>query len=201
MMRVADPDVRAAVHSRPEPPGGRRVRPIPWLWIIGAVLLAVLACGDARAQSTQARTPGESEDLNLVFEREVFTYVAAGRRDPFLPLVGDLGVRPRFDQVTLTGIIQSPNPRESMAVLTDRTGRVYRARAGQVVGDARVIEVSSNRVVFAVSNFGVVRQEVLELPAPGQRALAAAAVDEMDADEESLEEEPEEAADAAGDIP
>jgi Tfp pilus assembly protein PilP len=69
---------------------------------------------------------------------------------------------PRFEDLALHGVIHSTDGR-SVALLSDGGGRIYRVRRGEVVGNARVISISSMKVVFAVENFGVVRQEELEL--------------------------------------
>ena len=46
----------------------------------------------------------------------------------------------------------------------DAEDRVHRVRVGDVVGNSQVIEIGPIRVVFAVENFGTIRQEMLELP-------------------------------------
>ncbi|HEX7089565.1 MAG TPA: hypothetical protein VF192_05480 [Longimicrobiales bacterium] len=114
----------------------------------------------ARRDSAGARPPTNGE-IDLVFEREVFLYPATNRRDPFSPLSVTEG--PRFEELTLRGIIHSPVPGQSVALLTGPGDRSYRVRRGDTVGNARVLDVGPRRVLFAVNNFGVVRQEVLEL--------------------------------------
>jgi acyl-coenzyme A thioesterase PaaI-like protein len=44
---------------------------------------------------------------------------------------------------------------------------VYRVRAGDVVGNARVVEIGRQRVVLAVETFGTIRREMLELQRRG----------------------------------
>lgn len=128
--------------------------------------LALLACATAAsAQEQQApqppQTPQAQEQLDMVYEREVFVYRPAGRRDPFMPLTSE-SVGPRFEDLALGGIIYSPTPGRSVAVL--RAGsRLFRVRVGDQVGNVRVLEIGPRRVVFAVNDFGQVRQEVLEL--------------------------------------
>lgn len=107
----------------------------------------------------QKSAPAEPE---LKFEREIFIYPANYRRDPFAPLQATDDGAPRFEELTLRGIIYSPDG-QSVVVLSDPGGRLYRVRRGEAVGNARVVSIAPMRVVFAVENFGVVRQEELEL--------------------------------------
>jgi hypothetical protein len=99
---------------------------------------------------------------DLSFEREYFVYPSRTGRDPFTSLAATAGLGPRFEDLALHGVIHSTDGR-SVALLSDGGGRIYRVRRGEVVGNARVISISSMKVVFAVENFGVVRQEELEL--------------------------------------
>lgn len=173
-------------------------------WLATLLLLSV-----ASAAAAQEAAGGAGDDADLVFEREVFFYEPAGRRDPLTPLTGQTGLAPRFSNLSLQGVIYSDTPGESVAILADRAGRVYRVRAGEVLGDARVLTIARDRVRFAVTSFGLVRQEELVLPSPGESAALAAqataaaggdiAEDEL-ADEEldGMEDDDTFAADAAG---
>lgn len=129
----------------------------------GAFLLP--ASAEAQQPGTPAQAPGaEARNLTLVYDREVFTYRGQNRRDPFRPLTsqsGDLG--PRFEALSLQGIVYSTGRGRSVALLNDSDGRVYRVREGDLVGTTRVIEIGPSRVVLAVDNFGTIRQEILEL--------------------------------------
>jgi hypothetical protein len=132
-----------------------------WMYLFTLAALAVAAPG-ASAQEQQApQAPQGQEQLSMEYEREVFVYRPAGRRDPFMPLTSE-SVGPRFEDLALGGIIYSPTPGRSVAVL--RAGsRLFRVRVGDQVGNVRVLEIGPRRVVFAVNDFGQVRQEVLEL--------------------------------------
>ncbi|MFO7261344.1 MAG: hypothetical protein DIU52_009310 [bacterium] len=143
------------------------------------MLLALLLCASAerlgaqqsgeqepqaratRADGGVANAQGAPGEIDLVFEREVFSYPLTHRRDPFSPL--NVSDGPRFEELTLRGIIYSPEPGRSVALLAGPDNRIYRVRRGETVGNARVLDVGPRRVLFAVNNFGVVRQEVLEL--------------------------------------
>jgi hypothetical protein len=117
------------------------------MYLFTLAALAVAAPG-ASAQEQQApQAPQGQEQLSMEYEREVFVYRPAG---------------PRFEDLALGGIIYSPTPGRSVAVL--RAGsRLFRVRVGDQVGNVRVLEIGPRRVVFAVNDFGQVRQEVLEL--------------------------------------
>jgi hypothetical protein len=98
----------------------------------------------------------------LVFEREVFSYPGRSRRDPFRPLTGDEG--PLFEDLSINVILYSPNPAESVVLLSDATNRVYRVRRGETVGKCcTVVDIGPTRIVFSVVDFGIRRQEVLAL--------------------------------------
>lgn len=115
----------------------------------------------APAAAVPAPSANSELELELVFEREVFFYPTGAMRDPFKPLLDSSG--PRFEDLTLRGVIHSDDPTLSVVLLADAGGRIYRVRRGETVGNARVIDVQPMRVIFAVNNFGVVRQETLEL--------------------------------------
>lgn len=104
-----------------------------------------------------------------VYERETFTYSAHGQRDPFQPLdVGD-GEAPRFVDLALSGVLLHPET-GSVATLTDRrTGRRYRLREGDVLGEARLERIRADGVDFIVETFGVPRRETLWVRREGRR--------------------------------
>ncbi|MEJ2677444.1 MAG: hypothetical protein P8174_00040 [Gemmatimonadota bacterium] len=116
----------------------------------------------AKQPAAQAQAGNANEKVNLSYEREVYTYTARGRRDPFLPLTDAAGVGPRFEELSLQGIMYSPARGQSVALLAAGK-RIFTVHPGDVVGNARVVEIDPDRVVFAVNNFGTVRQQMLEL--------------------------------------
>lgn len=129
-----------------------------------ALLLGGAAPALAQQRPKQAPAPKQDEapEPELRFEREYFVYPARTGRDPFASLAAQSGMGPRFEDLSLDGVIYSEGG-QSVALLSEDGGRIHRVRRGQVVGNARVISIAPMRVVFAVENFGVVRQEVLEL--------------------------------------
>jgi hypothetical protein len=136
--------------------------------------LAMIAVGASAQQARRGAQQAEAElppvaasEVRLVYEREVYTYRPGGRRDPFRPLSAGDEMGPRFDKLTLQAIIHGEERRSSIAMLGDASGRIYRLREGDVLGNARVVQIGPNRVVMAVETFGTVRQETLELPRRG----------------------------------
>lgn len=99
----------------------------------------------------------------LVFDREVFNYGGAGRRDPFKPLLGKESLGPLFEDLKLKGVIYSRDQRLSIVLVQDGAKRLYRLHRGDVVGNSRVVDIQPLYVRFAVENFGMIRNEVLEL--------------------------------------
>lgn len=101
----------------------------------------------------------------LVFEREVYSYPgAAGRRDPFRPLTGRDDAGPVFQDLKLKVILYiQGNPARSVASIEDGNRKIYRVRRGDVIGNATVVDIGPQRVLFSVEDFGIRRQEVLQL--------------------------------------
>ena len=104
------------------------------------------------------------DSIQLVFEREVFTYPSFERRNPFRPLTGEEDLGPRFEDMILLGVVLSPRSEASIAVLGARppgaTGdqppsRIFRLRSGESLGNVRVLEIRRREVVFAVEDFGI----------------------------------------------
>jgi len=114
----------------------------------------------------QAQAPVDSDDL--VAEREIFEYPSFPRSNPFLALSASDQGGPRYEQLTLTGIIWDPDPTYSVAVVTtgsvsvaeDGTvtaspGAAYNAKVGQRIGNTTVREIQRDRVVVDVEEFGL----------------------------------------------
>ena len=121
----------------------------------------------AAAQPNAAAAPGVN-DPRLIFEREVYAYPGRARRDPFMPLTGQ-NAGPLFSDLRLRVILYSENPSMSVVALSDAADKQYRLRRGDSVGNATVVDIGPTRVVFSVSDFGIRRQEILELKAAAKR--------------------------------
>jgi len=138
-------------------------------------LLAMAAApAMARAQAPGQNPPPASE-TELVFEREVFQYPSFPRSNPFTRLDASNAGGPRFEQLSLIGVMYSDDPSASVAVLStggvqiaeDGTtspvaGDAYYLRAGQRLGNVTIIEVHRERVVVDVEEFGLSDRRTLE---------------------------------------
>lgn len=129
-----------------------------------AALILALAAAPAAAQQPPAPAPqpAASAEPKLVFEREVFHYPGKARRDPFRPLTATSS-GPLFQELKLHMILYSDDPARSVVSLSDGAQKQYRLRRGDSVGNATVIDISPTRVVFSVLDFGIRRQEILNL--------------------------------------
>lgn len=136
-------------------------RPMARRAALVVIALAVWPAGPRPAAAQESRPPEEGE-LELVFEREVFTYPAFQRRDPFAPLATAADAGPRFEDLVLLGVIYSPDPDRSVALL-GAGDRTYRVRRGQVLGHTRILEIQPTRIIVEVEEFGLFERHVLEL--------------------------------------
>lgn len=123
---------------------------------------ALLCAAPAAAQRPAAADTSNAAEPQLVFDREVFSYSAGGRRDPFQPLTASEG-GPLFEELTLRMIVFARDPRESLVLVQDVSEKIHRLRRGDRVGNATVVDIGRTRVLFSVNEFGVYRQGVLDL--------------------------------------
>lgn len=125
--------------------------------------LAVPAQQDtARADTAQARQGAATTD-EAVYRRERFVYPLDGRRNPFLSLLQQDDAGPQFDNLDLMGVIYAGSL-GSIATLVDRaTDKRYRVRRGEILGNARVVEIRPDAVVFQVTELGLTRSETLRV--------------------------------------
>ncbi len=132
-----------------------------WVRRAGGALGATIALSLA-AVPTAAQQPAATP-ASTVYEREVFEYPSVGRRDPFLPLNAGEQIGPRFDDLLLSGVLHNPAV-GSVATLADqKTGRRYRVREGDVLGEIRVAAIRANEVDFVITSFGISRRETLRV--------------------------------------
>lgn len=124
---------------------------------------AVIPQDTTQTQDTaqvQARPQGE---LGAIYRRERFVYPTDSRRDPFVSLLTLEDAGPQFENLDLVGVIYGGSY-GSVATLIDRaTDKRYRVRRGDIAGDARVVEIRPDAVVFQVTQFGVTRSETLRI--------------------------------------
>ncbi|MFQ5689652.1 MAG: hypothetical protein ACE5HQ_05215 [Gemmatimonadota bacterium] len=127
--------------------------------LVAGLTLILAGAPSARAQEAGSALP----DSTAGYEREMFTYPGQGRRDPFRPLTAGERIGPRFEDLQLNGVLYSPAV-GSVATLTDqKTGKRYRAREGDSLGEIRVVEIRRDSVVFLITSFGINRREVLRV--------------------------------------
>ena len=100
----------------------------------------------------------------MTFNREVFQYVQANRRDPFVSMITSSDLRPQIADLRLVTVITTPGGGGSVAIMRDLvTKEQYRVRVGQTLGRMRVAQIQPRAVVFSIEEFGYNRQEVLAM--------------------------------------
>lgn len=128
-----------------------------------SVLLAVMATTAAPALLCAQ----EGADASLVYHREVFRYPRGQRPDPFRSLLSPEDLGYRIEDLSLTGIIFSPDGNRSVAVLSEvGSTKRFRLRVGQRVGGVTIAAIFPRRVDVIVNEFGVIRRETLQLRRP-----------------------------------
>lgn len=165
---MTEPGTSRAAPGRPLAAGGAAA-----LLVIAAV--AVVAAPGAPAPGRTARAAPQAagrdtsaaatvdRDTAVVYRREVFDYPGVGRRNPFEPMDTGETSGPRLADLTLTGILYSPDSGSVVVLVDPGTGRRYRLRAGDRIGKARLVDVAPGRAVFRVEAFGFDRRTVLRL--------------------------------------
>ena len=122
----------------------------------------IIFSADARAQTPAPAGALPDSAGQMVLNREVFDYNAAGKRDPFLSLMATAELKPLFSDLRLVGVLTDISGRNSVAILRDVTSKEqYRVKAGQTLGRMRVTRIEPKSVVFTIEEFGFSRQEIL----------------------------------------
>jgi len=117
------------------------------------------ACSGTPAQAPPANPPAAGAAAGPLLpavppvpEAEVPKYEAKGRRDPFEALDAALGAGGGGSLVTtakLTGIVRSG--RGTLALVETPEGIGYILKAGDTLGDGRLLEIGTDSVVFQVA--------------------------------------------------
>ena len=108
---------------------------------------------------TQRGVKGE-----VSLNREVFSYDAGERRDPFISLMRNGDLRPMLSDLRLVAVLYDPTGRSSIAVMHDQSNKdQYRVRVGMTLGRMRVAQIEPKQVVFTIEEVGFSRQEALAL--------------------------------------
>lgn len=139
-----------------------------------SALIVLTPPSGARAQDPAAApaAPQPARDTELVFDREVFQYPSFTRRNPFLPLSGGEG-GVRYEQLSLIGIMYSPDASASVAVLStggvavadDGTttaieGDSFYLKPGESIGNTTIIEIRRDAVIVDVEVFDAVERRL-----------------------------------------
>ncbi len=145
-----------------------------WLgaFLAAVLLLAAPAAAQEPDQEPPPSPPGAADTVQLIFEREIFRYPAHQRRNPFRPLSGPGDAGPRFEELTLTAVVMSPDPGGSMAVFQvpgapEDGGGVHRLREGQRLGNVRVVAIRFREVDVEVEEFGLRERVTIRLERGG----------------------------------
>ncbi len=149
--------------------------------LVPGLALLVLSVAPLQAQETlpPVSPPQPRDSVDLVFQREAFSYPGYERRNPFAPLRRGNQAGPRIEEIRLIGIIFSSNPDLSVASFGPRTGQggegtgvqSYRVRRGDILGNIRILEIQQRRVVVQIEEFGQTEQRIMELQRTGQGGL------------------------------
>ena len=131
---------------------------------LAALALVVLVGSVPAQQSDNPRAAADTARQSMVLLREVFAYEGGGR-DPFMSLLRSGDVRPLLSDLKLTTIVYDGRfAARSVAVLRDITNRrIYRVKAGDIIGRLKVTQIRPREIVFTVQEFGFERQETLSL--------------------------------------
>ena len=131
---------------------------------LAALALVVLVASVPAQQSDNPRAAADTARQSMVLLREVFAYEGGGR-DPFMSLLRSGDVRPLLSDLKLTTIVYDGRfAARSVAVLRDITNRrIYRVKAGDIIGRLKVTQIRPREIVFTVQEFGFERQETLSL--------------------------------------
>lgn len=110
------------------------------------------------------RAPTKPAAAEVAFSREIFSYDASGRRDPFMSLLASGDLRPAYTDLKLVAVAYDPTGRKSVAVMRDVSSNdQYRVKVGQTLGRMRVAQIHPKSVTFTIDEFGYSRQEILAL--------------------------------------
>lgn len=136
----------------------------------GAAVEEEGGAGQAASSQAAAKPQPVKIDESMIPEpgtplaRENYVY-AGGPRDPFASVLEGSAVGPELSDLDLVAIYYvARNPATSTAVLRDRiTGKSYTVREDERLGLIRVSEIREKDVVFAINDYGTVRQVTLTL--------------------------------------
>jgi hypothetical protein len=143
-----------------------------YLVATAVAVVFVMPPSEARGQDPDIQTP-PTGNAELVYDREVFQYPEFTRKNPFVALDGAMGGGPRFEQMSLIGVMYSPDG-NSVAVLstggvqvaedgttTPIDGDSYNMKVGDSIGNTTVIEIRRDAVIVDVEVFDAVERHTM----------------------------------------
>jgi hypothetical protein len=139
------------------------------LFLAVALLVWPLGLQAQDPPSTTTTTVAEPTEAELAFVREVFSYPAFQRTNPFRPLLASDSGGPRYQQLRLSSVIYVEDfPERSVATLstaritvnedgsiTADVGESYYVRVGQTIGNVTVVEINETSIEVDVEEFGI----------------------------------------------
>ena len=156
-----------------------------------AVVAAVLGPQALMAQAGSVPPRDTSDAASVSFEtasggdggsgddREVFVYPGGDRRDPFQRFLPGDSAGPRFEELRLIGVVLSPDPGESVALIevddarapvpAGTWERTFRLRQDAVLGEVRVVRIQREYLIVEINRFGLAERLELRLDRPPGR--------------------------------
>ena len=158
--KAADAEnARLSAQTGQEVPARRGAPPAPAQKQSGPGSVPVTKAGAAPSGPSTAAPP-----VMAPVTREVYEYVADGRRDPFFSLILTEDLRPLLSDLKLVAVLYDASGRRSVAVMRDlATNAQYRVNPGQTIGRMRVAQIKPRVVIFTIDEFGLSRQDSLFL--------------------------------------
>ncbi len=133
--------------------------------VAGLLILAAADSAHAQVRATPVSSDSKTTAANdVVIEREVFSYMSGGRRDPYVSLMSSNELRPLLSDIRVTAIAWDPTGKNSIAIIRDSfSGAQYRARVGQQLGRMKVSAITAKAVQFSIEEYGFSRTESLKV--------------------------------------
>lgn len=127
--------------------------------VAALALFALPLSAQQGGRAAQGRARADSGTRTL--QREVFTYSEGGRRDPMISLVTSGDIRPLLTEIELVAIVYDEGGTNHIALLRNLKDKKtqYRVKVGQMLGRARVTQITRKEVVFTLDEFGFSRQQ------------------------------------------
>lgn len=121
-----------------------------------------------KKQAPKPKPVVTGEKIESYPKRKIVSYRTSGYRDPFVPLVGATGQLstglPAIENLVLVGILEDIDG--NRALLEDAEGNGYILMANDRIKNGYLVNVTSKKAVFQVTEYGWTRTVALELDMP-----------------------------------